>query len=98
MRRQQIVGVDYSEGPPVPIPNTEVKLVCADDTWLETARDNRLMPTQKEPHLRFFFIFRKTLLFIGFHAIIGAIISERVCAHGYSDGCDGFGRHAAAGR
>ena len=45
-----IVGVDYNEGPPVPIPNTEVKLACADNTWLETARDDRLMPTLKEPH------------------------------------------------
>ena len=46
-----IVGVDYNEGPPVPIPNTEVKLACADNTWLETARDDRLMPTLKEPHV-----------------------------------------------
>ena len=42
----KIVGVDYNEGPPVPIPNTEVKLISAEDTWLETARDNRKMPTQ----------------------------------------------------
>ena len=42
----EIVGVDYNEGPPVPIPNTEVKLISAEDTWLETARDNRKMPTQ----------------------------------------------------
>ena len=27
------VGVDDDEGPPVPIPNTEVKLISADDTW-----------------------------------------------------------------
>ena len=40
------VGVDDNEGPPVPIPNTEVKLVGAEDTWLVTARDNRKMPTQ----------------------------------------------------
>ena len=39
--RRYIVGADCSEGPPVPIPNTEVKLVCAHDTWLETARENR---------------------------------------------------------
>ena len=26
------VGVDYDEGPPVPISNTVVKLICADDT------------------------------------------------------------------
>ena len=42
----KIVGVDDDEGPPVPIPNTEVKLISAEDTWLETARDNRKMPTQ----------------------------------------------------
>ena len=36
-----LVGTDYSEGTPVPIPNTEVKLTCAEDTWLVTARDNR---------------------------------------------------------
>ena len=41
------VGVDYNEGPPVPIPNTEVKLVCAEDTWLETAWENRFSPTLK---------------------------------------------------
>ena len=27
-----IVGVDDAEGPPVPIPNTEVKLSSAEDT------------------------------------------------------------------
>ena len=27
--------------PPVPIPNTEVKLTCAEDSSLETARENR---------------------------------------------------------
>ncbi len=32
------VGVIHAEGPPVPIPNTEVKLCRADDTWLATAR------------------------------------------------------------
>ena len=36
-----IVGVDYDEGPPVPIPNTEVKLISAENTWLETTRENR---------------------------------------------------------
>ena len=40
-----IVGVDNGEGPPVPIPNTEVKLTSADDTCLETDRENRSMPT-----------------------------------------------------
>ena len=37
----KIVGVDCGEGPPVPIPNTEVKLTCAENTWLETAWEDR---------------------------------------------------------
>ena len=41
MTGNYIVGVDGGEGTPVPIPNTEVKLICAEDTWLETARENR---------------------------------------------------------
>ena len=39
------VGVDDVEGPPVPIPNTEVKLNGAEDTWLATAWENRKTPT-----------------------------------------------------
>ena len=34
----EAVGGNDAEGPPVPIPNTEVKLCRADDTWLATAR------------------------------------------------------------
>ena len=44
------VGVFNGEGPPVPIPNTEVKLTSADDTCLATSRENRSMPTQKRSH------------------------------------------------
>ena len=40
-----IVGVDYGEGTPVPIPNTAVKLTGAENTWLETAWENRSMLT-----------------------------------------------------
>ena len=36
-----LVGDDDGEVPPVPIPNTEVKLTCAQDSSLETARENR---------------------------------------------------------
>ena len=35
------VGVDCDEGPPVPIPNTEVKLICAEDTWRAAAWENK---------------------------------------------------------
>ena len=34
-------GDDSDEVPPVLIPNTEVKLICADNTLLETAREDR---------------------------------------------------------
>ena len=42
-----IVGVFSDEGPPVPIPNTVVKLISADNTWLEAAREDKAMPTQQ---------------------------------------------------
>ena len=41
------VGVYDVEGPPVPIPNTVVKLNGADNTWLEATREDRTTPTQK---------------------------------------------------
>ena len=41
------VGVNNNEGPPVPIPNTVVKLIRAENTWWEAAREDRSMPTQK---------------------------------------------------
>ena len=47
-----IVGVFNGEGPPVPIPNTEVKLTSADNTCLETDREDRSMPTQKTAVVR----------------------------------------------
>ena len=52
-----IVGVFNDEGPPVPIPNTEVKLIRAEDTCLVTGRENRSMPTQSRSD------FRSALLF-----------------------------------
>ena len=39
-------GVYYREAPPVPIPNTVVKLTCADDTWRVAAWENWSMPVQ----------------------------------------------------
>ena len=45
-KQNQTVGVDDNEGPPVPIPNTEVKLVDVDNTWLATAWNDRKTPTQ----------------------------------------------------
>ena len=45
VKHNLIVGVDGGEGTPVPIPNTVVKLTCAENTWLATARENRKTPT-----------------------------------------------------
>ena len=45
--RGEQVGVDYGEVPPVPIPNTVVKLTGAENTWMATSREDRLMPAQK---------------------------------------------------
>ena len=48
LKVHQKVSVTSVEGPPVPIPNTEVKLNCAENTWLATARINRSMLTRKQ--------------------------------------------------
>ena len=37
-------GGDSKEDPPVPMPNTEVKLLNADGTWWATARESRKLP------------------------------------------------------
>ena len=39
-----ISGGDSKEVPPVPMPNTEVKLLNVDDTWRVTARESRKLP------------------------------------------------------
>ena len=42
--RYNLIGVDDAEGPPVSIPNTEVKLCGAEDSALATRCENREMP------------------------------------------------------
>ena len=39
------VGAYCGEVTPVPIPNTEVKLIRVDDTWLVTARETKSVLT-----------------------------------------------------
>ena len=52
-----IAGVYNAEVPPVPIPNTEVKLSSAEDTWREAAWENRSMPApKKDTRKRVFFL------------------------------------------
>ena len=42
----KIVSVTNAEGPPVPIPNTEVKLCSGEDTLREAVRENSSMLTR----------------------------------------------------
>ena len=43
-KRYTISGDNSLRDPPVPIPNTEVKPLSADGTWLATARESRTSP------------------------------------------------------
>ena len=56
----RVVGVFNGEGPPVPIPNTEVKLTSAENTCLATDWEDRSMPTQslEKSRLCFFMLFQ----------------------------------------
>ncbi len=45
LKAKDRVGANDDEGPPVPIPNTVVKLTRADNTWRVTSREDRTMPT-----------------------------------------------------
>ena len=47
LEKKKKVSVTNAEGPPVPIPNTEVKLCSGENTLLEAARKDSSMPTQR---------------------------------------------------
>ena len=44
-KEKKIVGVYSDEGPPVPIPNTAVKLISAENTWGAAPWEDRATPT-----------------------------------------------------
>ena len=54
----EIVGVNGDEGTPVPIPNTVVKLVYGDNTWLATAREDNSSRTLNTDSKESVFCFR----------------------------------------
>ena len=57
---EKIVGVINAEGPPVPIPNTEVKLCSGENTLRETVREDSSMPTlRKERKVKLPFLYRR---------------------------------------
>ncbi len=39
-------GDEGEKETPVPMPNTEVKVLSGEDTWRETARENSTLPEQ----------------------------------------------------
>ena len=45
--KSTVVSVFNAVGPPVPIPNTEVKRCSGENPWLATARENSSPLTQK---------------------------------------------------
>ena len=53
-----------TRGTPVPIPNTVVKLVYGDNTWLATAREDNSTPTSKQQQSCCFFLYSKTNKFL----------------------------------
>ena len=44
-KKKKIVGAYSDEGPPVPIPNTAVKLISAENTWGAAPWEDRATPT-----------------------------------------------------
>ena len=61
VRVTYIVGAYGNEVTPVPIPNTEVKLIRVDDTWLATARETKSVPTLKGLLIVVLFYLTRTL-------------------------------------
>ena len=51
---EEIVSATNAEGPPVPIPNTEVKLCSGENTLRETVReDSSVLTSMKEANASF---------------------------------------------
>ena len=62
-RESDLVRVHGDEGTPVPIPNTVVKLINGDNTWLATAREDNTTRTQRRTiHWIVLFIYKKPAL------------------------------------
>ena len=67
LRKSEKDGVDGGEDPPVPIPNTEVKLTSVENTWLATAWEDRKTPSREDgtSGLQRSFLFSPSLLTSG---------------------------------
>ena len=49
LQKKRKSGDNSGEATPVPISNTEVKLLSADDTWWEAAWESRTLPVFSAP-------------------------------------------------
>ena len=78
------VGVYNDEGPPVPIPNTVVKLIRAENTWMETSREDRSTPTlyEKPFYLKGFFVFTESRGYYKQFVVLCESITHIVTAKG----------------
>ena len=56
-----IIGIGDAEGPPVPIPNTEVKPCSAEDSAMATWCENRKMPISDS---EYFFIQNRSAVLV----------------------------------
>ena len=83
--RSTITGVYSDEVPPVLIPNTEVKLISAEGTWLDTARQ------KAHSNVCFLFCqsfvfgeisFKFTIISFKFTILCGARAKEKRCIDG----------------
>ena len=54
--------VNGDEGTPVPIPNTVVKLIYGDNTWLATAREDNSTRTLKSSLYRLLFVLSEKVI------------------------------------
>ena len=75
-----LVGAFSAEVPPVPIPNTVVKLSCAYNTWLVTAWEDRSVPTPTEADLfvSFCFLFNDYCLKV-YRILLGNFFIMYIC-------------------
>ena len=67
------VGAYYGQGTPVPIPNTVVKLIRAENTRMATSRKNRSAPTQKKNSSS-----RRVLFFVSFIRLSASYIAGQL--------------------
>ena len=54
--------VNGDEGTPVPLPNTVVKLIYGDNTWLATAREDNSTRTLKSSLYRLLFVLSEKVI------------------------------------